>query len=158
MTVEPVAIRSYVPGDLDEVVRIWLEGWQSTGVESADSHEFDELYERAKRELTQGWSLYVAILKNRIVGMLALKPRENCLDQIFVDPPFQRLGIGRALLAFAKQQMPEGMWLRCVMENGRAWQWYEREGFVRGHTAPHSTRPLTNVHYHWEPKSVPIGR
>jgi len=34
------------------------------------------------------------------------------------------------MLAFARERMPNEIWLRCVRENDKAWRWYEREGFV----------------------------
>lgn len=62
--------------------------------------------------------------------MLALQARDNYLDQLFVAPEYQGHGLGRRLLAFTRQRLPDEIWLRCVHENEKAWRWYEREGFV----------------------------
>jgi hypothetical protein len=32
--------------------------------------------------------------------------------------------------AFTRALLPDQIWLRCVRENGKAWRWYERKGFV----------------------------
>ena len=49
---------------------------------------------------------------------------------MFVAPEYQGNGLGRQLLAFTRQHLPDEIWLRCVRENEKAWRWYEREGFV----------------------------
>ena len=54
----------------------------------------------------------------------------GCLGQLFIAPNYQGQGLGKRLLAFAREQMPNEIWLRCVRENEKAWRWYEREGFV----------------------------
>ena len=51
-------------------------------------------------------------------------------DQLFVAPKYQGNSLGRQLLAFTRQHLPDEIWLRCVRENEKAWRWYEREGFV----------------------------
>jgi GNAT superfamily N-acetyltransferase len=46
--------------------------------------------------------------------MLALHLPDRYLDQLFVAPTYQGSGMGRHLLAFARQQLPDEIWLRCV--------------------------------------------
>jgi len=62
--------------------------------------------------------------------MLALHLPDRYLDQLFVAPDYQGRGLGRRLLAFTHEHLPDEIWLRCVRENDKAWRWYEREGFV----------------------------
>ena len=62
--------------------------------------------------------------------MLALHLPQLYLDQLFVAPEYQGQSLGRRLLAFTRQHLPDEIWLRCVRENEKAWRWYEREGFV----------------------------
>jgi ribosomal protein S18 acetylase RimI-like enzyme len=65
-----------------------------------------------------------------IAAMLAFRLRDGYLDQLFIAPEYQAKGLGRRLLAFTREHLPDEIWLRCVRENERAWRWYEREGFV----------------------------
>jgi ribosomal protein S18 acetylase RimI-like enzyme len=81
-------------------------------------------------EVEKGWSLYVADDNRKLAAMLALHRSNRYLDQLFVTPEYQGSGLGRRLLAFTRQQMPDEIWLRCVRENEKAWRWYEREGFL----------------------------
>ncbi|MBW8853646.1 MAG: GNAT family N-acetyltransferase, partial [Bradyrhizobium sp.] len=85
---------------------------------------------RVRREIEDGWSLFVADADGAIAAMLALHLPKLYLDQLFVAPAYQGRSLGRQLLAFTRTQMPDEIVLRCVRENEKAWRWYEREGFV----------------------------
>jgi GNAT superfamily N-acetyltransferase len=70
----------------------------------------------------------VAVRGDRVVGMLALKPCDATLDQIFVSPNEQGQGIGKALLEAAKRAMPGGFTLRMAASNHKAGRFYEKQG------------------------------
>jgi acetylglutamate synthase len=59
--------------------------------------------------------------------MLALHQPDMYLDQLFVAPNIKATALGRQLLAFTRQLMPDEIFLRCVRENEKARRWYERE-------------------------------
>jgi ribosomal protein S18 acetylase RimI-like enzyme len=122
-------IRLAHPADYDSLARIWLESWYSTGLKSVFDPGLEMLRKRIPDEVARGWSLYAAEEDGAIVAMLALKPEDFYLDQLWVTPAHQGRGIGRALLAFTRAQFPDEIWLRCVVQNENAWRWYEREGF-----------------------------
>ena len=86
--------------------------------------------------------------------MLALHLPDRYLDQLFVAPEYQGSGLGRQLLAFTRQQLPDEIWLRCVRENEKAWRWYEREGFV---FEKEQTEPMTGFvmkYYRWKKEGI----
>lgn len=122
-------IRAAVPADYDALAQIWLESWYSTGLKSLFDPGPDMLQKRIPDEVAKGWELYTAEERGAAVAMLALKPKDFYLDQLWVAPAHQGRGIGRALLAFAREKFPDEIWLRCVVQNENAWRWYEREGF-----------------------------
>ena len=126
---EPV-IRPALPREYDEVARVWMESWVSTGLEEASNFLLANLRARVRREVEDGWNLYVADDRGTFAAMLALHLPQKYLDQLFVAPEYQGKGVGRLLLAFTRQQLPDEIHLRCVRENDKAWRWYEREGFV----------------------------
>jgi GNAT superfamily N-acetyltransferase len=126
----PPLIRTARPDEYDEVARVWMHSWASTGLEDASNFLLAKLRARVPMEVERGWSLYVADDGGRLAAMLALHPPNRYLDQLFVAPEYQGHGVGRQLLAFTRQQLPEEILLRCVRENEKAWRWYEREGFV----------------------------
>jgi ribosomal protein S18 acetylase RimI-like enzyme len=124
-----VKIHAAVPADYDILAHIWLESWYSTGLKSLFDPGPEMLRTRIPEEVAKGWSLYAAEEDGVIVAMLALQPKDFYLDQLWVTPNHQGRGIGRALLNFTRQQLPDEIWLRCVVENESAWRWYAREGF-----------------------------
>ncbi|OPZ00738.1 acetyltransferase [Bradyrhizobium sacchari] len=116
--------------EYDEVGRVWMESWVSTGLAEASNFLLANLRARVRREIEDGWTLFVADDNGTIAAMLALHLPNLYLDQLFVTPGYQGQSLGRQLLAFARTQMPDEIYLRCVRENEKAWRWYEREGFV----------------------------
>jgi ribosomal protein S18 acetylase RimI-like enzyme len=116
--------------EYDEIGRVWMESWVSTGLSEASNFLLANLRARIRREIDDGWSLFVAEDDSRLAAMLALHLPKLYLDQLFVAPDYQSRSLGRELLAFTRTQLPDEIHLRCVRENEKAWRWYEREGFV----------------------------
>ena len=143
-------IRAARPDEYDEVARVWMESWVSTGLEDASNFLLANLRARVPREIENGWSLFVADDDGRIAAMLALHLRDRYLDQLFVAPDDQGKGLGKRLLAFTRQQLPDEIWLRCVRENDKAWRWYEREGFVFEKEAVEPKTGFTMKCYRWK--------
>jgi GNAT superfamily N-acetyltransferase len=105
-------------------------------------------------EMEKGWSLFVADDAGKLAAMLALHLPNKYLDQLFVAPEYQGKDLGRRLLAFTRQQLPEEIYLRCVRENEKAWRWYEREGFV---FEKEEVEPMTGFvmkYYRWKKKGA----
>jgi ribosomal protein S18 acetylase RimI-like enzyme len=69
---------------------------------------------------------------------------------LFVAPAYQGQSLGRQLLAFARTQMPDEMYLRCVRENEKAWRWYEREGFVFEKEEIEPSNGFVMKYYRWK--------
>lgn len=139
----------------DEIARVWMNSWVSTGLESASNFLLAKLRARIPLEIERGWSLFVADQGGAIVAMLALHLPKKYLDQLFVAPEYQARGLGRCLLAFTRQQLPNEILLRCVRENEKAWRWYEREGFT---FETEQVEPMTGFvmkHYRWEKETTP---
>ena len=123
-------IRLARPDEYDEVGRVWMESWVSTGLDEASNFLLAQLRARVRREVEQGWSLFVADNGGTLAAMLALHLPQLHLDQLFVAPAYQSRSLGRQLLAFTRTHLPDEIHLRCVRENEKAWRWYEREGFL----------------------------
>jgi putative acetyltransferase len=144
-----ISIRPYLNQDFNMVTAVWLKSWQSTGIPSPVT--LDELRERWPNELANGWEVHVAMNGGEAVGFIAFHDAE--LEQLFIDPTYQSLGIGLQLLNFAKAKMPEGFHLTTALES-RALQFYEREGLMRGETVVHPRFGHQIVQYNWKPENA----
>jgi ribosomal protein S18 acetylase RimI-like enzyme len=134
--------------DAGEAARLWMQ--------SAEEHtEHDPIYatapgaERVMRrflaDLTgSGHSfLFVAEAGERTVGFISGELREGSptfrqrtwasVDDVFVEPDYRNLGIGRALLesveAWAKERNADGISLQVAAANERGRKFYEGLGF-----------------------------
>jgi len=148
MTSAPT-IRRARADEYDEVARVWMESWVSTGLAEASNFLLANLRARVRHEIDNGWSLYVADDAGTLAAMLALHLPDLYLDQLFVAPEYQGQNLGRTLLAFTRSQLPDEIWLRCVRENEKAWRWYEREGFVFEKEEVAEMTGFTMKYYRW---------
>ena len=142
-------IRPALAEEYDEIARVWMESWVSTGLGEASNFLLANLRARIRREIEDGWSLFVADDQGEIAAMLALHLPKLYLDQLFVAPQYQGCSLGRKLLAFTRTQLPDEICLRCARGNEKAWHWYEREGFV---FEKEQVEPMTGLmmkYYRW---------
>jgi ribosomal protein S18 acetylase RimI-like enzyme len=148
LTLPQTIIRAARPHEYDQIARIWMDSWVSTGLDDASDSLLEKLRARVLAEVERGWSLYVADDNGVLAAMLALH-LPSYLDQLFVAPAYQGNGLGRRLLAFTRQHLPDEIWLRCVRENEKAWHWYEREGFVFEKEQVEPTMGRVMKYYRW---------
>jgi GNAT superfamily N-acetyltransferase len=145
----PLTIRPARTEEYDEIARVWMDSWVSTGLAEASDFLLAQLRARIPREVEDGWSLFVADDRGTVAAMLALHLRKKYLDQLFVVPEYQGRSLGRMLLAFTRQRLPDEIELRCVRENEKAWRWYEREGFVLEKEAVEPMTGFVMKYYRW---------
>jgi ribosomal protein S18 acetylase RimI-like enzyme len=144
------SIRPARPDEYDGIARVWMDSWVSTGLEDASDSLLAKLRARIPLEVARGWSLFVADDRGQLAAMLALHLPHIYLDQLFVAPEYQGRNLGRRLLAFTRQHLPDEISLRCVRENEKAWRWYEREGFVHEQEAVEPMTGLVMKYYRWK--------
>jgi len=146
----PPTIRPARREEYDEIAQVWMNSFCSTGLEAPSNFLLAKLRARLPLEVENGWSLFVADDQGQLAAMLALHLPKRYLDQLFVAPEYQGRHIGRTLLGFTRQHLPDEIELRCVRENDRAWRWYEREGFV---FESEKVEPMTGFvmkYYRWK--------
>jgi GNAT superfamily N-acetyltransferase len=151
----PPAIRPARVDEYDEIARVWMNSWVSTGLEDASNFLLAKLRTRIPLEIESGWSLFVADDGGTIAAMLALHLPDLYLDQLFVAPEYQGRDLGRRLLAFTRRLLPAEIQLRCVRENEKAWRWYEREGFVFEKEAVEPMTGFVMKYYRWKQGMAP---
>jgi ribosomal protein S18 acetylase RimI-like enzyme len=145
-------IRPYRPEDEAEVAALWhrtglaaypyLPTWQALTA--------DEALRVFREVIASRCEMHVAEQGGRIVAYLAIDG--GVLERLYVDPRDQRAGWGTRLLAFAKQQRPDGLSLFTHQENHVARAFYEKHGFtvVRFGTSP-PPESAPDVEYAWTP-------
>ncbi len=143
-------IRPARADEYDEIARVWMNSWASTGLEDASEPLLAKLRARIRLEVEKGWSLYVADDRGTLAAMLALHLPQLYLDQLFVAPEYQGQNLGGQLLAFTRRQLPDEIWLRCARGNEKAWRWYEREGFVFEKKAVEPMTGRVMKYYRWK--------
>ena len=152
----PPAIRPARTDEYDQIARVWMDSWASTRLEDASNFLLAKLRARIPLEIEKGWSLFVADDGGgAIAAMLALHLPKMYLDQLFVAPHYQGQDLGRRLLAFTRELLPDEIQLRCVRENEKAWRWYEREGFVYEKEQAEPMTGFVMKYYRWTKGTTP---
>ncbi|MFL5122498.1 MAG: GNAT family N-acetyltransferase [Microvirga sp.] len=146
----PPTIRPARPDEYDAIALLWMNSWASTRLEQPSKSLLEKLRARISSEIAKGWSLFVADDNGTIAAMLALHVPAFYLDMLFVGPEYQGQNLGRRLLAFTREQLPNEIWLRCVRENEKAWRWYEREGFVLEKEVIEPMTGFVMKYYRWK--------
>jgi ribosomal protein S18 acetylase RimI-like enzyme len=134
-----MTIRPFRPQDADGVAALWHASWLSTGVEATEQPADSDLRGRVDRELAAGWDVFIAEDDGVLLGFMALKRADDCLDQLFVAPDAKRRGIGKRLFGLAREAMPDGFWLRTAADNKAARAFYDAVGMTLDRIEPHPT-------------------
>jgi len=145
-------VRPAADADLDAVARVWRDSAVSMDGSGSEVPSWEALRQRIDAELRAGWDLHVAVRGGRVVAMLALKPGDATLDQIFVAPAEQGRGIGGALLEVARRAMPDGFTLRMAASNDKARRFYEKEGMTALGEGDHPRTGIPVQFYGWNPR------
>ena len=119
----PGRIRSFVPEDLEQVMKLWLNG-------NLEAHSFlPRKYWESHAEMVKEQLLCAEVLVyeegGSVKGFAGLQG--NYLAGIFVEGSSRSKGIGRALLDRVKETHPF-FTLHVYAENARAAAFYRREG------------------------------
>lgn len=134
---------------IPEVAQLWLDSWRSTGTAAEEDVRVEDLVQRIREEVKGSWELTLCWLGPQLAGMMAIRPADSCLDQLFVAPNLKGSGVGSRLMDLAKQRLPNGMWLRTAEANHPARAFYEKRGFHHYDTDKHPTLGYTRVFYRW---------
>jgi ribosomal protein S18 acetylase RimI-like enzyme len=148
-------IREYQSDDFDPVTILWRISREKSLPEFQleKGHFFYEDRNYFKSSVLKNNRVWVVELQNRPVGFMAMN--KDFVDQLYIDPDYQRRGVGQSLLDFAREQSPDHLWLYTLQANVNARAFYEKNGFVAekfGISPPPESEP--DVEYHWRKSSV----
>ncbi len=74
-------------------------------------------------------TVWVAIDKGHRVGFASIQENDNFLHCLFVDPHYQGMGAGKALLQHVQQTFTSTGALKCLVKNTKAVEFYQRMGW-----------------------------
>lgn len=118
-------IRKFTENDIDRIMQIWLQA-------NIDAHSFipadywDGNFEYVKAEIIKA-EIYVYEIENEPVAFIGFA--DNYIAGIFVECSLRSKGIGKELIAFAKQ-IKKALKLHVYAKNERAVAFYKKEGFA----------------------------
>jgi ribosomal protein S18 acetylase RimI-like enzyme len=145
-------IRRVRPSETDQIALIW----HRSGLD-----EYDYLPRFQKLDGTKAKEIFreVILPKNELWieekesiarGFMALN--DSYIDRLYVDPIYQRYGVGSALMRHAKSPFLSGLRLHTHQQNSRARRFYEKHGFAAvGFGISPAPEFVPDVEYHWVP-------
>ena len=146
-----VSLRPYEAKDEDAAVALWLRSWQSAYPQIDFAKRLDWWRQRWRTELTTSADIVIAEAGGGMIGFVTVDPKTRYLDQIVVAPEHWSSGVGRALIAVAKELSPSGLELHVNADNARAIRFYEKLDFqITGDGVnPISGKPVHRMR--WQP-------
>ena len=141
-----VSIEPFHPARAAELVRMWRESFEA-GVGIVDPHPIEEQAEYLRSTVVPNNDLRLAVIDGQLVGFVAAT--RDSVSQLYVRVGWQRGGIGRRLLGWAKAQSNGSLWLHTFERNAGARAFYEREGFVIAARGHEPSWDLADIRYEW---------
>jgi GNAT superfamily N-acetyltransferase len=143
-------IRDYRAADFDAVTILWRIAREKSIPEfqNAKGHFFFEDQDYFRDFILTQNKVFVVESDHRPIAFMAMK--DQFIDQLYVHPDRQKMGLGKALLEYARSLSPEHVWLYTLQINTNARAFYEKNGFVPekfGISPPPESEP--DVEYHW---------
>ncbi len=95
----------------------------------ASVHDDEDVHRWMREVFLPNAEVWFAVEDGRVIGLLGLQG-DDWLEQLYVVPEAQGLGVGSALMDLAKQLRPRGLQLWAFESNTPAHRFYEQHGFV----------------------------
>ena len=143
-------IRPYQSGDFEAVTTLWRRAREQAfpDFQRRKGHTFKEDQAYFRDVILINNDVWVAEVDGEAAAFMAITG--DFIDQLYVDPKFQRQGVGRAFLAHARSLSPKHLWLYTLQVNTDGRAFYEKNGFraVKFGVSP-EPESEPDVEYHW---------
>jgi GNAT superfamily N-acetyltransferase len=148
-------IRNLFSADLADTADLWFRSWHAAFPNLLHPMPFEAWLARLRDDIAATCICRVAILNADVVGFLAVDIGKASLEQIFVTPEHQGMGVGKMLVEEAKLLCPSGLMLTTLQRNEKAATFYIRQGFERGAASTNPVNGLPSVEFFWRPSNHP---
>ena len=145
-------IRPYKPNDFSVVNLLWRRAREQAfpDFQRRKGHTFEEDQAYFRSVILVNNDIWIVEMDGQPTAFMAIAG--DFIDQLYVDPDHQRLGLGKKLLDHAKSLSPEQLRLYTLQINTNGRAFYEKNGFRvvnLGFSPAPESEP--DVEYHWAP-------
>jgi ribosomal protein S18 acetylase RimI-like enzyme len=123
----PFSVRAARTEDAPAIAAVHMEAQRDAMPYLPELHSAEETLAWAREVVLENYEVTVAEADGRVVGYAALSA--DVLEQLYVLPAFQGIGVGSSLLDLAKRARPDGVRLWVFQRNAGARRFYEARGF-----------------------------
>ncbi|WP_066063028.1 GNAT family N-acetyltransferase [Neobacillus soli] len=146
MNQSKIKITQYYPMYAVQTVEMWRDS-KEQAIGQKEIHSFENHVYFLNHLLPEQFQIDLALLDEKVVGMIAYNERE--ISQLYIHIDYQGIGIGQTLLDKVKAQSSGRLTLSTFEVNENAQRFYERHGFGiigRGHE---NEENLPDIQYEW---------
>jgi ribosomal protein S18 acetylase RimI-like enzyme len=133
----------------EETVKMWRNS-KEQAIGQKESHSFKSHIYFLNHILPELFQIDLALIKEKIVGMIAYNETE--ISQLYVHVDYQGLGIGEILLNRVKAQSNGKLTLYTFEINRKAQRFYEKNGFKIIGRGYENEENLPDIQYQWNIK------
>jgi len=128
-----LAVRRYVPQDLDEVIQVFLQSIRQIARADYDSeqvHAWAQADQAVWSQRCASRPTWIAVVDDAVAGFTEFE-QDGHLDMMYVHPRFKRLGVAKALLQAVEGYARSASITRVYTEASiTARPFFERYGFT----------------------------
>ena len=141
-----IKIIEFEPQYAEETVKIWRES-KERAIAQKEMHSFEDHVLFLNKILNIDSKIYIAIYKNKVVGIIAFN--EDEVNQLYIHIDYQGEGLGRKFLELAKANSKGRLTLSTFEINHKAQRFYERNGFKIIGRGFENEENLDDIKYEW---------
>ncbi|MDN4072876.1 GNAT family N-acetyltransferase [Fictibacillus terranigra] len=139
-------ITQFNPTYAEQTVGMWRDS-KERAIGQKEIHSFEDHIYFLHNILSKQYQIDLALIDDKVVGMIAYNERE--ISQLYIHVDYQGIGIGQTLLDKVKEQSSGRLTLYTFEVNENGQRFYEKNGFKiigRGHE---NEEKLPDIQYEW---------
>jgi len=134
---------------MDVVMDIWFKGWHSIDAKLLHPHSKPEWRDRWVSQIIPKHDIAVVEVDGEVLGFITVNPDTSELSQLFTRLAEQGRGVGTALINWAKNRLPGGIFLSTLQLNRHSRDFYEKHGFRETGASINELNGYPSVRYEW---------